>query len=134
MTVEGQNASLERAVEIKTTGMRQYAPEDDNSLLETQRSQRQSLAAGATETLRGVNAPWKHKDTVRRYRERYGALLRLQIRQTTREVQFHDYVGVATVRKFADGSYISEPQDDCGRPRALHRLSDKEQAERLLYE
>ena len=84
VTVEGQNASLERAVEIKTTGMRQYAPEDDNSLLETQRIQRQSLAAGATEALRGVNAPWKHKDTVRRYRERYGALLRLQIRQTTR--------------------------------------------------
>ena len=134
MTVEGQNASLERAVEIKTTGMRQYAPEDDNSLLETQRIQQQSLAARATEALRGVNAPWKHKDTVRRYRERYGELIHLQIRQTTREVQFHDYVGVATVRKFADGSYISEPQDDCGRPRALHRLSDKEQAERLLYE
>ena len=115
-------------------GIRQYAPEDDDSLRKPKRPRRPSHAASAAEALRNANTPRKQQGTVRRYQEIYGNLLSQQIRQTTREVQFHDYTGIATVRKFADGSYMSEPKDGYGTPRALHRRSDKEKAERLLYE
>lgn len=90
-----------------------------------------SVAGRAAAALRASQREDSTPGTRQRHRESYEQLRRFTVDSIQAPVEFHRYRGPATVRKFADLSYMVEP-DNGENPRALFRVGDKREAERLL--